>query len=96
MDLINYQVRIYNVPRWIRTNPDISVSQIQSSFVVPASGIQDLASFSRVPAVQDENGPEDDSSIHTANIVIIGDRAVGKTSIARVNSKHCRKWRVGC
>ena len=62
------------------------MSQIQSSFVVPASGIQDLASFSRVPAVHDENGPEDDSSIHTANIVIIGDRAVGKTSIARVNS----------
>ena len=68
-----------------RTSPIFSVSQIQSSFVVPASGIQDLASFSRVPAVHDENGPEDDSSIHTANIVIIGDRAVGKTSIARVN-----------
>ena len=61
------------------------MSQIQSSFIVPASGIQDLASFSRVPAVQNENGPDDDSSIHTANIVIIGDRAVGKTSIARVN-----------
>ena len=70
------------------------MSQIQSSFIVPASGIQDLASFSRVPAVQDENGPEDQrSSIHSANIVIIGDRAVGKTSIARVN---CRKLEVGC
>ena len=73
-----------------RVNSDsiltFSVSQIQSSFAVPASGIQDLASFSRVPAVPDEDGPEDDSSIHTANIVIIGDRAVGKTSIARVNN----------
>ena len=45
---------------------------------------QDLASFSRVTAVEDEDGPRDDSSLHTANIVIIGDKTVGKTSIARV------------
>ena len=35
-------------------------------------------------AVEDEDGPRDDSSLHTANIVIIGDKTVGKTSIARV------------
>lgn len=79
----------------------VSVSYNQSSFIVPASGIQvcfqgtvsarqllfysqDLASFSRVTAVEDEDGPRDDSSLHTANIVIIGDKTVGKTSIARV------------
>ena len=77
----------------------VCVSHNQSSFIVPASGIQvcseqigkflynfpeDLASFSRGPAVEDEDGPVDDSSIHRANIVIIGDKAVGKTSLARV------------
>lgn len=67
--------------------PSASVSHNQSSFIVPASGIQDLASFSRLPAVEDENGPKDDSSIHTANILIIGDKTVGKSSLARMFSK---------
>ena len=52
---------------------------------------QDLASFSRLPAVEDENGPKDDSSIHTANILIIGDKTVGKSSLARGSTGRLRQ-----